>query len=425
MRREGNVKFHVRILWVKAGKLLPVNTGGRIRSFNLLRHLQNQHQVSLISYYDGPKDHDYEAELASQIPGAVPIVLPARTESSLGSGFRYLAQLLNPAPYAVSKFSSPLVQTILNRNFVEKQFDVAVCDFLSASLNFPAMLSRPAALFQHNVESILWERMAKHEPSRVRKLAFGIEARKMRRYETASLRRFHHVIAVSEEDRRAMAQMDRSAEITVTPTGVDLEHYKFSPVPSTMQPRVVFLGSMDWEPNIDGVEFFCREIWPAVLTQAPNAIFQIVGRNPHERVRRLASSSVEVTGTVPSTAEYIRNAEAFVVPLRIGGGTRLKIYEAMATGRPVISTTVGAEGLDVHDGEDILIADSPDSFSRSVIGVLQDCDLKTRIGVAAAKLASRYDWAVIAAQFASVLERVVRDFTSRNGKNYGESEGLA
>src|SRR5690348_16601057 len=130
MRREGNVKFHVRILWVKAGKLLPVNTGGRIRSFKLLRHLQNQHQVSLISYYDGPKDHDYEAELASQIPGAVPIVLPARTESSLGSGFRYLAQLLNPAPYAVSKFSSPLVQTILNRNFVEKQFDVAVCDFL-------------------------------------------------------------------------------------------------------------------------------------------------------------------------------------------------------------------------------------------------------------------------------------------------------
>jgi glycosyltransferase involved in cell wall biosynthesis len=160
---------------------------------------------------------------------------------------------------------------------------------------------------------------------------------------------------------------------------------------------------MDWEPNIDAVEYFCREIFPTVLAGFPNARFQIVGRNPHSRVRKLASSSVEVTGTVPSVAEYLRNATVVIVPLRIGGGTRLKIFEAMAMRKAMVSTSVGAEGLDVTSGKDCLLADDAPSFAAAMLAVLRDPALRRSYEDSAAALAVRYDWSQIARRFADAL----------------------
>jgi len=148
----------------------------------------------------------------------------------------------------------------------------------------------------------------------------------------------------------------------------------------------------------------------------PNARFQVVGRNPAPAVRRLASDTVEIVGTVPSVVDYLHRAAAVVVPLRIGGGTRLKIYEAMGAGKAVVSTSIGAEGLDYHDGGDILIADAPDVFARKVIAVLQDAPLRRRLEDAALALASQYDWSSIARVFESRLRGVV-------GGASGASEG--
>ncbi|HEY9403723.1 MAG TPA: glycosyltransferase family 4 protein, partial [Pyrinomonadaceae bacterium] len=160
------------------------------------------------------------------------------------------------------------------------------------------------------------------------------------------------------------------------------------------------------EANIDGVEYFCREVWPAVRAKVPGARFRIVGRNPHARVSKLASESVEVTGTVPSVVEHLREAAVFVVPLRVGGGTRLKIFEAMAAGKAVVSTTIGAEGLDVRHGENILLADDAESFARDLVRLLGDEAERARLEQAASALAARYDWTVIARTFEDVLVRV-------------------
>src|SRR5208282_6305451 len=175
------------------------------------------------------------------------------------------------------------------------------------------------------------------------------------------------------------------------------------PASSTAPPRVVFTGSMDWEPNVDAVEYFCSQIWPRIREEFPDAIFQIVGRNPFAKVRRLASESVEVTGTVPSVAEYLEKASVVVVPLRIGGGTRLKIFEAMAMGKALVSTSIGAEGLDVLHGRDLLLADNPDRFANAVLDLLRDPVLRRRYEQAAAIQAQRYDWSRIAEGFAGVL----------------------
>ena len=396
----------MRILWVKAGKLLPVDTGGKIRSFNILKKLARSNAVTVLSYYGGVKDPNYEAALKKDLPGAH-CIHTAAPDGGIAQAFDYLRRLPNPAPYAVTKFTDPKVVKTLREWLPDKRFDVAVCDFLSASLNFPDDLPLPCVLFQHNVESSLWARMAKTETNPVRRVSYQIEARKMERYERETLRRFHHVIAVSEIDRQQMLAMDPRCSITVVPTGVDTENYQVFPSASGDPLRIVFTGSMDWEPNIDAMEYFCHEIWPNIVRQFPKAKFQIVGRNPHARVKQLASATVEVTGTVPSVADYLREAAVVIVPLRIGGGTRLKIFEAMAMGKALVSTTIGAEGLDVTSGENCILADQPSSFGDSIITLLGDAPLRRKYEKAAAALAARYDWSNIARQFEEALQQAI------------------
>jgi glycosyltransferase involved in cell wall biosynthesis len=396
----------VRVLWVKAGKLLPVDTGGKIRSYNLLRFLAKEHEITLLSYYGGRRDLDYEAALLKELPGAQTIYTAAPDAGALQGAVDYLYRLPWKAPYAVSKFTHSAVQATVADWLSSGRFDVAVCDFLSASLNFPARLATPCVLFQHNVESSLWQRMAAMESNPVKKLSFAIESAKMTRYERGALARFHHVIAVSDHDRQQMLEMNPACEITVVPTGVDTQKFKIAPASLISPPRVVFTGSMDWEPNIDAVDYFCSQIWPAIRQEFPDAIFQIVGRNPFAKVKRLASESVQVSGTVPSVEEYLEKASVVVVPLRIGGGTRLKIFEAMAMGKAVVSTSIGAEGLEIESGRDLLLADTASSFADALILLLRDAAMRRRLELAAVQRAAQYDWSRVAKQFAEVLSKL-------------------
>ena len=401
----------MRILWVKAGKMLPVDTGGRIRSFNILRHLTARNETVFLSYYPGARDERYERELREIFPGA--ITFPAGApHGRIAQMVHYALRLPRGAPYAVSKFTSRSVRRAILDIIGEFHPHVAVCDFLSASLNFPDPLPIPSVLFQHNVEHALWDRQAQHEANPLKRVVFTMEAAKMLRYERATVARFHHVIAVSEHDRTLMAMMTDPSLLTVVPTGVDVATYK-STAASGRGHSVMFLGSMDWPANIDGVEFFCEQIWPHVVAAMPSARFQVVGRNPPRRIARLASNSVEIVGGVTSVIPHLREAPVFVVPLRIGGGTRLKIYEAMAAERAIVSTTVGAEGLDYRAGTDLLIADDATAFADSVIKLLRDPARRRQLGRAAGETASRFDWSAVSLEFETVLRRAIDDFSPR------------
>lgn len=397
----------MKILWVKANKILPVHSGGDLRSFNILRQLAVRDEVIFFSYYGEGADPDYEKSLQEQLPGAVCVNTGRRQASRLARGMDYLLRLPDAAPYAVSRFSSGKVRDRLKRCLAEQRPDVVVCDFLDAAVNFPDPLVIPAVLFQHNVESEIWRRHATNGSGPARKLIYGLEFSRMLHYEQKMVRRFDHVIAVSEHDKKLMTAWVDPARVTVVPTGVDTGQFSPSPQPGQEKPLVVFVGAMDWEPNVDAAKYFCAEIWPLVLAKVPEAKFRIVGRNPDRRVQALAGSSVEVTGRVPSVVEHLREAAVVVVPLRVGGGTRLKIYEAMAVGKAVVSTTVGAEGLDVHHGRDMILADSPVEFAESVITLLRDADLRGRQGRAAAELAANYGWPRIARKFGEVLQGLV------------------
>jgi len=407
----------MRILWVKADKLLPVQNGGNIRTYHVLRYLSARHELTFYSYYGGTPDPQYERDLQQQLPGAVAVCTGKRELAGAARGLDYLAHLRAQPPYAVSRFAHAPVQKQLQTWFRERRFDVAVCDFLDAAVNFPGSLSIPTVLFQHNVESEIWRRHAATAGNPAKKMMYRMEFRKMLRYERAAVCKFHHVIAVSENDRSLMTRWVDGDRVTVVPTGVDLAHYRPDPAASdanAFAPLITFVGAMDWEPNVDGVEYFCSEVWPAIKAEVPQARFRIVGRNPDRRVQKWASNStntdgdgsIEVTGRVPSIVEHLRQSAVVIVPLRIGGGTRLKIYEAMATGKAVVSTTVGAEGLNVHHGRDIILADDPRSFAQAVIMLIRDPELRRRYEKAAVETAARYDWPAIGERFSEVLQSV-------------------
>jgi glycosyltransferase involved in cell wall biosynthesis len=411
----------MKILWVKAGKLLPVNRGVSIRSYHILRHLAARHEVTLLSYYGGPKDETYEKEIVELFPGAVVVHTASRDSTFFERTLDYLRHLPSGMPYSVMKFTDARVQRILASWIGDHRFDAAVCDFLSASLNFPQSQATPSVLFQHNVEGQMWRRQADGQSNWLKKAVFKFEASRVLRYEQSALGRFRHVIAVSENDRQLMGGITDPSHITVVPTGVDLECYRAVSGYEAMQPLVIFTGDMSYEPNIDAVEYFCHEIWPQVLTRFPKARFRIVGRNPHRRVKRLGSGSVEITGTVPSVIEHLKEAHVFVVPLRMGSGTRLKIYEAMAMGKAVVSTSIGAEGLDVHHDRDILLVDDALNFASAVVMLLRDRELRQRYEREAAKLAEQFDWSKIAEQFAEVLTRVAGDFALTSPSTSGDA----
>jgi polysaccharide biosynthesis protein PslH len=396
----------VRILWVKANKLLPVTSGGDIRSFHIARCLASSHELVFVSYYDGAKDPDYESELKRQFPSSVAICTGQRRRSAVGRAVDYLRHVSKETPYAVSRFACPAVREFIKHSFDAGRVDVALCDFLDAAVNFPQELTIPSVLFQHNVESEIWRRHALTESNPLKRAMYKLEYRKMLAYEKHEVKAFQHVIAVSPHDAELMHAVAAGSHITVVPTGVDLERFRPNHQASGLAPLVVFVGAMDWEPNIDAVTYFCREVWPKIRLRVPAAKFRIVGRNPDKRVRGLGSESVEITGSVPSVIEHMQEAAVVVVPLRVGGGTRLKIYEAMALGKAVVSTTVGAEGLDVHPGQDIALADEPNSFSDAVVRFLSDLQLRRRYESCAADLAARYGWPSIAARVGEVLEQV-------------------
>jgi glycosyltransferase involved in cell wall biosynthesis len=396
----------MKILWVKANKLLPVHSGGDIRSYNIARQLSHRHELVFFSYYDGKWDPDYETQLRQHFSGAVCTSSGSRNSSRVARVLDYCVHLSSPLPYAISRFASAEVRERLCQWFAERRFDVAVCDFLDAAVNFPTHLTTPSVLFQHNVESEIWRRHASRASNPLKRRIYAMEFHKMLAYEQNTVRRFQHVIAVSEHDRTLMKGWVDASRITVVPTGVDLGQYRPSFDRPPVGQLVVFVGAMDWEPNVDAMEYLCREIWPLLLAQVPGAKLRIVGRNPGERVRRLANASVEITGRVPSVVEHLQEAAVVAVPLRIGGGTRLKIYEAMAAGKAVVSTSVGAEGLDVRPGHDIVLADEAKAFADAIVRLLRHQDLRHSYERAAAECAARYDWSVIGEDFGRRLENI-------------------
>jgi glycosyltransferase involved in cell wall biosynthesis len=282
------------------------------------------------------------------------------------------------------------------------QFDRAVCDFLAPAPHFDDW--EHMVLFQHNVETMIWRRHAETAADPVRRAYFRLQADRMFTYEKEVCRRAGSVIAVSAADRDMMRDMFGATRVYETPTGVDCEYFDRRPSPPSAD--LVFVGSMDWMPNIDGVTWFAKEVLPRIHAQRPETTVAIAGRQPGPTIQALAAgdSRIQVTGTVPDIRPWLWGASLAIVPLRVGGGTRLKIYEAMAAGVPVVSTSIGAEGLDYTHGETAWMADTPESFADGCLTLLRDQAKAHHLAARARDLvATNYSWDRVTADFEALL----------------------
>jgi sugar transferase (PEP-CTERM/EpsH1 system associated) len=340
----------MHILWLKTELLHPVDKGGRIRTYNMLRALKRDHRVTYLTLDDGTAAPD-AAERAAEychelvrVPFAPPPKGGARFFGALA------ANVLSSLPYAVARYRSDAMRRAVERAVAAGDVDVVVCDFLAPSLNVPDGLAAPTVLFQHNVEAMIWERHAKVAANPVKKRYMAEQWRRMLRHEASECRRFDHVVAVSPQDAAVFRRDFGVRSVSDVATGVDTDYFRPDGRPRRGGRELVFTGSMDWLPNEDAILWFAAEILPRVRARVPDATLTVVGRNPTAPVRALdGQGGVTVTGSVPDVRPYLARGAAFVVPIRIGGGTRLKIYEAMAMERAVVSTAVGAEGLPVRD----------------------------------------------------------------------------
>ena len=392
----------MKILWVKTDFLHPTTRGGQIRTLEILRRLHTRHEIHYVAF-DNPAFPGGLERASEYSTRAYPLSHEVPARGSLKFAGQMMANLFSGLPLPVSRYRSEAMRHKIDELLALRNFDAAVCDFIFPAPNF-ADLTR-CVLFQHNVEAVIWQRMAE-QAGALRRAYFGLQSRRMLACEGKACREAGHVIAVSEIDAARMRELFGVTRISVIPTGVDLDY--FAP-PAAVEPGqdLVFVGSMDWMPNIDGVNYFLDEIFPRITARRPATTLAIVGRTPGAdlRARVVGDKRITITGTVPDVRPWLWGARLSVVPLRIGGGTRLKIYEAMGARLPVISTSVGAEGLAVDPPENIRLADDPEAFARECTNLLGDEAERSRMAHAAyAMVSQRFSWEHVAREFERILE---------------------
>jgi len=289
-------------------------------------------------------------------------------------------------PYSVRRFASITMRELIQDHLSRGVYDAIVCDTPYSAVNLPRT-HVPVIINSHNVEHVVLCRYAAVERNPVKRLYASSEMRKLRKWERDICRRAAMVLACSEPDRQLLSLLVPGLRVTVTPNVVDIDRYV--PREQGEASTILFQGGMDWFPNRDAVTFFAERILPHLRQRVPGIRLVVAGRNPSSAfIRQFAGiQGIEFAGNVPDMRAEIAKAAVCVVPLRIGSGTRLKILEAAAMAKPVVSTRIGAEGLDFADGEEIVLADEPGEFASVVAGLLADPSRRRTIGLAARRRA--------------------------------------
>lgn len=404
-----------KILFLQKRLLFPADTGGKIRTLNVLRHLAQWHDITYVSNLL-PCEEAYLGEMQSLGLELVNIPwLEAPRSSPLFYG-QLAANLFSRFPFNVNKDYDPELRRKVLGLVRDREYDLLICDFVQMARNCLGVDSVPKLLFQHNVESQIFQRHVQQSESLARKAYMYLQWKKMHRFERDAGNDFDAVVAVSSQDHATFEQEYGWQHCRTIGTAVDTEYFQPSEEQGISK-RCVFVGSMDWLPNEQGVLRFVREIWPLVRQQVQTATFQIVGRNPTRAVSRLhGNDGITVTGTVSDVRPYIAGAQVTVVPLWVGGGTRLKVFEAMAMSKPVVSTSLGVEGLDLQAGDQLKVADAPEAFAAELVGLILDQAACKRIAESARQhVIKNYSSGKIAKDFDVICRETI-------GKSIGSSD---
>ncbi len=387
-----------RLLFISPRFLFPMDEGGKIRTANILRGLKGgAFEVALAAPAPPDADcfrDDIDAACDSFVSWPAQPVPPWRRAAALASAL----------PVGVAVDRSAAGRATLADTIRTWRPDLVVADFPHAAVLDPGT-GAASVMFTHNVEAEIFERHAARARG-VWQLVWRGQAGKMRRFEAEALRRYPTVIAVSARDADALRRRYGLASVATIDTGVDLDYFAALPPARARADTIVFTGVMDSPANMDAIAFLMDAVWPLVAAARPDARALIVGRNPPASLQAAAKAKNlpwRFTGAVPDIRPHVAQADVAVIPLRVGSGTRIKAFEAMAMGRPVVATGVGIEGLDIEPGRHFLQADDPATFAGAILQLLDDPALRASLVAAArARLEQRFSWGVVARQFEAI-----------------------
>lgn len=409
------------LLFITRRFLFPADTGGKIRTSDILRGMRGGHFFITLMSPVAPgweKQADAIGEICDRFVG-----WPDRSRGLLFKLLR-TRHLFGRWPISVATEMTRAAGRAIGAE-LENNPDLIVADFTQTAALLPWPQQRPVVLFTHNNEAEIFERHARIATKLPMRLIYRQQQKKMWSFEHAFLPRFTRVVAVSEKDKAAFETEHGTTAVDTIPTGVDLDRFAFSPEPAldtATPPRLIFVGSMDWPANIDAVDWFMAAIWPLIVARIAAVRLDIVGRSPPaalvDRVRR-RHLPWRFTGWVDDVQPYLRDAHVAVIPLRVGSGTRIKVFEAMASGRPVVSTALGVEGLPVVSGQHYLEADSPAAFADAVAQLLDDEARRRALATAARRLVEQ---AFGATRVAAVFEDCCRAALAMRSATHAPTE---
>jgi glycosyltransferase involved in cell wall biosynthesis len=411
----------VRILFVALAVPYPPNNGHRLRNWGLLKAVaQEGHAASLISFAE-PPDFCEDLNPLRAICDSVELVpLPFDRTKRWRELAGRLRTVLSPLPYGALRYRSNQMEAAVEGFLDHQPVDVILCDDIYQFRNIPLGVQSRLLLNKHDLTSVILRRVLAGMRNPL-KLAYGwLEYRKLRRWEALVTSRAAGALVASELDGRVLQAIAPGVPMTIAPNAIDVHAY--APGQPGGDKRLLFFGAMDYHANQDAVDFFVSQILPQLKTLVPDVEFVVAGRNPPEWLRKRCEriSGVEFTGTVPDIRGEIARAAVCVVPLRIGSGTRLKILEAAAMAKPIVSTRAGAEGLDFVNGEEIILADVPQDFARAVADLMVDPARRQRLGLAARRrVEQKYGIPALRTALRAALEKLVgegRDPALRDGR---------
>lgn len=420
-----------RVLWLSHFIPYPPKGGMLIRSYNLLLQLSKTHSVDLIalarkdtmqgmypSFAEGVKDSE---SVLSDLCENVEFVETSIGESKLWTYWSAFSGYFAQPPYSVRWFRSTAYGKAVARALQSKSYDAIVVDTISLAPYVKGIADCPLILDHHNIESDMFLRRAQNEKSLIRKHYYRHEGRRLGKYEKENCGDFDLHMTCSELDSKRLASIDPGLYIREVPNGVDIEY--FSPAPSSRAESsagLIFVGGQGWYPNRDAVEFFAREIWPTLSSKNEEVTFDLVGRNPSELVRDLAQSDsrFRLHGFVDDIRTHVAAAAVYVCPIRDGGGTKLKILDALAMGKAIIAHPLAVEGIDVEDRRDVFLATSPNDFICGIEELLNNDTLRRELEINARKLAvEKYSYDSIGELFRTLMrEQIARSNTQDSAR---------
>jgi sugar transferase (PEP-CTERM/EpsH1 system associated) len=401
----------MRVLMIANYLPYPELTGGRIRVYNLLRRVAQRHEVSLAALLESPEDVEGVPHLQQFCAAVETASFPAHQRSRLAKAPGMLRYVLERKPPDLMLLHSQELLQKIRQLFSTAPFDIvqieSVMGLYLEGLP-PRGAYRSLEMFQ-NITSHQLARISDVERRGYERLRARITSISMRHWEPRYAENFDRCTTVSKVDQELLMKANPRLRVDVIPNGVDTQKYQPLPLPSeTASPSLMFIGSMGYPPCVDAVLYFHSDILPLIRQVITPVQFRVVGRDPPPEVLKLNGTGVHVTGRVEDVVPFYQQSTVCVVPLRAGGGTRLKILEAMALGRPVVSTTIGCEGLDVVDGKHLLVADTPEQFAAHTLRLLNDRHLVRHLCANARQLVeARYSWDSIAERLMEVYEEMI------------------